>query len=124
MGNIIGLVLNTGWVARSVLIVLAALSVISWAVILEKLVVFRKIRVQSKAFDAAVRKNPGSADLYRQSREYPHCASAVFYMRAYREYYAFRQKRQPAAAERGVSTSALFRQNSLKADQAFRLFRT
>ncbi len=103
MGNIISLILNTGWVARSVLIVLGILSVISWAVILEKIFAFRKIRVQSKAFDAVVRKNPGSADLYRLSREYPHCASAVFYMRAYREYHAFRQKRQAAAAERSVS---------------------
>lgn len=101
-GNIIGLILNTGWVARSVLIVLAALSVITWAVILEKWLVFRRIRVQSKAFDAIVRKNRGSADLYMLSREYPHCASAVFHMRTHREHHAFRQKRQAAAAERGV----------------------
>ncbi|MDM7926730.1 MAG: MotA/TolQ/ExbB proton channel family protein [bacterium] len=106
MGNIVGLILNTGWVARSVLILLGVLSIVSWAVILEKLILFRRIRGQSKAFDALVRKNPGNADLYRLSRDYPHCAPAVFYMRAYREYHAFRQKRQAAGLDRAAVSVA------------------
>lgn len=55
-GEIIDLVLQTGPVAKTVLLLLLAFSVISWAVILSKWRVIRKARVQSGRFVRAFRR--------------------------------------------------------------------
>ena len=55
-GEIVDLVLQTGAVAKTVLLLLLAFSVISWAVILSKWRVIRKARVQSGRFVRAFRR--------------------------------------------------------------------
>jgi biopolymer transport protein TolQ len=55
-GEIIDLVLQTGPVAKSVLLLLIAFSVLSWAVILSKWMLIRRARTQSGRFVRAFRK--------------------------------------------------------------------
>ena len=55
-GEIVDLVLQTGAVAKSVLVILLAFSVFSWAVILSKWRVLRRARSQSERFVRAFRK--------------------------------------------------------------------
>jgi len=55
-GEIVDLVLQTGAVAKSVLLILLAFSVLSWAVILSKWSVLRRAKVQSGRFMRAFRR--------------------------------------------------------------------
>jgi biopolymer transport protein TolQ len=55
-GEIVDLVLQTGSVAKTVLLLLLAFSVLSWAVILSKWRLIRRARTQSRRFVRAFRK--------------------------------------------------------------------
>jgi biopolymer transport protein TolQ len=55
-GEILDLVLQTGAVAKTVLLILLAFSVLSWAIILSKWSLLRRARVQSGRFVRAFRK--------------------------------------------------------------------
>ena len=55
-GEVLDLVSQTGFVAKSVLLLLLAFSVLSWAIILSKWSLFRRARVQSGRFVRAFRK--------------------------------------------------------------------
>ncbi|MGA3090888.1 MAG: MotA/TolQ/ExbB proton channel family protein [Terriglobales bacterium] len=55
-GEIVDLVLQTGAVAKTVLLLLLAFSVLSWAVILSKWRLIRRARLQSERFVRALRK--------------------------------------------------------------------
>ena len=62
-GEIVDLVLETGTVAKAVLLVLLIFSVLSWAVILSKWRLIRRARTQSGRFVRAFRKAPRLQDL-------------------------------------------------------------
>ena len=55
-GEIVDLVLQTGFVAKTVLLLLLAFSILSWAIILSKWSLLRRARVQSGRFVRAFRK--------------------------------------------------------------------
>src|SRR3979409_1842359 len=55
-GEILDMVSNTGAVAKAVLLILLAFSVLSWAIILTKWSLLRRARVQSGRFVRAFRK--------------------------------------------------------------------
>ena len=56
-GGALGRIAQTGWVGRSVLLVLFVISLISWAIIIYKSVVLRKAARQSDAFLQIFRKS-------------------------------------------------------------------
>src|SRR3977135_2156437 len=62
-GEILDMVLNTGAVAKAVLLILLAFSVISWAIILTKWSLLRLPRVQSGRFGRAFRKAQRMQDI-------------------------------------------------------------
>jgi biopolymer transport protein TolQ len=62
-GEIVDLVLQTGVVAKTVLVLLLAFSVLSWAVILSKWRIIRSARTQSGRFIRAFRKAPRIQDV-------------------------------------------------------------
>src|SRR5246500_5791043 len=62
-GEIIDLVGETGPVAKTVLILLLAFSLLSWAIILSKWSVLRRARVQSGRFIRAFRKAQNLRDM-------------------------------------------------------------
>src|ERR1700681_2894036 len=62
-GEILDMVSNTGAVAKAVLLILLAFSVISWAIILTKWSLLRRARVQSGRFVRAFRKAQRMQDI-------------------------------------------------------------
>jgi biopolymer transport protein TolQ len=62
-GEIVDLVLQTGTVAKAVLLLLLAFSVLSWAVILSKWRVISRARTQSSRFTRAFRKAQRMSDI-------------------------------------------------------------
>src|ERR1700716_3234488 len=62
-GEVLDMVSNTGAVAKAVLLILLAFSVISWAIILTKWSLLRRARVQSGRFVRAFRKAQRMQDI-------------------------------------------------------------
>jgi len=100
MREILGLIVNTGWVAKSVLIILGILSIITWAIIFEKITIFNKIRRQSVRYQGILKNYSKGGDLYKASRDFPYCPSAKFFLKAYQEYHMIRQRRQMVDSEK------------------------
>ncbi len=67
-GEIVDLVGETGPVAKVVLLILLAFSVISWAIILSKWALLRRARVQSGRFRAGIPQGPAPAGHCRRCR--------------------------------------------------------
>jgi len=62
IGNIFDVLAQTGWVARFVLVVLLFFSLISWALIFQKLGIFGRIRRESEQFLRIFRATKGIAN--------------------------------------------------------------
>ena len=78
-GEIVDLVLETGPVAKVVLLLLLAFSVISWAIILSKWSLLRRARVQSGRFVRAFRKAQRLQDVAAVAEQFrPSPLVAVF----------------------------------------------
>ncbi|MBZ5528911.1 MAG: MotA/TolQ/ExbB proton channel family protein [Acidobacteriia bacterium] len=60
--NLTNIIAQTGWVARGVLLILLVFSVISWALIFQKLGLFKQIRRDSERFLQLFRAARGLAD--------------------------------------------------------------
>ncbi len=61
VGQLGPLLYQTGWVARGVLVILLLFSLFSWAVILQKFILFSRIRAQTSDFLSAFRASRQSA---------------------------------------------------------------
>lgn len=77
------LVLNAGIVAKVILSILLLFSIISWAIILDKLRVFRRLKKESTAFLQLFRKHKGVRDILQVSRRYPSNPFVVVFREAY-----------------------------------------
>ena len=62
VGNIFGILQQTGWVARAVLAILLFFSLVSWALIFQKMGLFGRIRRQSDQFLKIFRATKGVAN--------------------------------------------------------------
>lgn len=69
-GEIVGLVQESGWVAKTVLLILLFLSVFSWAIILSKWSSLRRARTQSGRFLRAFRKAQRLQDMMAVSDQF------------------------------------------------------
>src|SRR5437868_3150625 len=85
-GEIIDLVRETGLVAQSVLLVLLAFSVISWAIILSKWAVLKRGRVQSGRFLRAFRRAQRLQDINAVSEQFRPSPIVGVFQSGYREY--------------------------------------
>jgi biopolymer transport protein TolQ len=78
-GEITSLFTNSGLVARTVLIILFAFSLLSWSIILSKLSMFRRAKVQSGRFVRAFRKAQRLQDVANVAEQFkPSPLVAVF----------------------------------------------
>lgn len=77
------LVRDAGFVAKVVLIILLLFSIISWAIILDKLRVFRRLKKESTAFLQLFRKHKGVRDILHASKRYPSNPFVVVFREAY-----------------------------------------
>ncbi|MFQ5863850.1 MAG: MotA/TolQ/ExbB proton channel family protein [bacterium] len=81
--NVLDLVLNAGIVAKTVLAILLLFSVVSWAIIFDKLRVFRRLRKESEEFLLFFRKHKGAREIFQAGRKYPTNPFFVVFKEAY-----------------------------------------
>lgn len=104
-GETVDLILQTGWLARAVLVLLAVMSVASWAIIFSKWGLFRRARTQSGRFLRAFRKTNRAEELAAVADQFRPSPLVGVFERAWEEF-----ERQgpgnPAAIERAVKIGA------------------
>lgn len=81
--SVLDLVLNAGFVAKTVLAILLLFSIISWSIIFDKLRVFRRLRKESEEFLLLFRKRKGTRDILQAGRKYPTNPFFVVFKEAY-----------------------------------------
>jgi len=104
-GETLDLILQTGWLARSVLILLALMSVASWAIIFSKWGLFRRARTQSGRFVRAFRKTNRVEEIAAVAEQFRPSPLVGVFEHAWEEY-----ERQgagnPQAIERAIRIGA------------------
>ena len=95
-GEIVDLVSQTGAVAKTVLFLLLAFSVLSWAIILSKWSLLRRARVQSGRFVRAFRKAQRLQDIAAVADQFRPSPLVGVFENGYEEY-----KRQVGNPRRG-----------------------
>ncbi len=86
MGSgVIGLFVETGWVARGIVIILLGFSVVSWAMILLKYQFLRKAERESHAFLSTFRKTKNIDDLFKNAETKKYSPLATLFIEGYRE---------------------------------------
>jgi biopolymer transport protein TolQ len=86
MHDILRLILHTGPVAKAVLFILCILSILSWAVILQKVVLFTRITRVSRKYLEVYRKRKGWSEFYQSSRSYLQSPFARVFIKGFQEY--------------------------------------
>ncbi len=85
-GEVYNLVLQTGSVAKVVLLLLAIFSLVSWAIILAKWGAFKRARVQSARFVRAFRKAQRLQDMAAVSEQFRPSPLVAVFENGYEEY--------------------------------------
>ncbi len=67
-GSMVEMVINAGPVAKAVLLILLIFSIISWSIMLQKMLIFRKARNESKKFRKVFSKGGSLNNTYASSR--------------------------------------------------------
>lgn len=83
--GIFGLLGETGWVGRGIVVILLGFSVVSWAMILLKYQFLRKAEKESHAFLSAFRKTKNLEDLLRNAEMTKFSPLATLFVEGYRE---------------------------------------
>jgi biopolymer transport protein TolQ len=94
MNDILRFVLNTGTMAKVVLAFLSLLSILSWAIILEKIWHFFKIGQESKQFLQSYKERTGWNSLYNASKSYQYSPYPFVFTKAYGELYTWKRRWQ------------------------------
>ncbi|MFQ5772223.1 MAG: MotA/TolQ/ExbB proton channel family protein, partial [bacterium] len=81
--NVLDLILNSGLVAKIVLAILFLFSIISWAIVFDKLRVFRRLRKDSENFLRLFQMHKGLKDIFQASRQYSNNPFAAVFKEAY-----------------------------------------
>jgi biopolymer transport protein TolQ len=84
--GVLDLILNAGPVAKFVLFVLLAFSVVSWALIVEKWWHFRRVRKQTEAFVRIFREGRRPSVVQNATKKYRESPLAQMYSSAYQEF--------------------------------------
>jgi biopolymer transport protein TolQ len=92
MNDFMRFVLNTGTVAKTVLVILAVLSVVSWAVIFEKIGRLVKVGRESKRFMRLFKERAGWNSLYNTSRSFNYSPFPYVFKKGYSEFYAWKKR--------------------------------
>jgi biopolymer transport protein TolQ len=86
--GILDLVLASSTVAKFILIVLFAFSVVSWAIIAERWRLFRRARAQSRRFFDAFRTQPDYRQVYQAAARWPDSPAANVFRTVYNKHAA------------------------------------
>ena len=91
MNDVLRFVLNTGPVAKTVLIILSVLSLVSWAIIFEKMGTLIRISKESKRFNRLFKQRTGWNGLYKASRSFRYSPYPQIFKKVYGEFYAWKR---------------------------------
>jgi biopolymer transport protein TolQ len=83
--EIIKFIYHVGWVAKVILTILCILSIIAWAIIIEKMGHFRRIKKETQKFLQHFRSKTTLADLYQFSRQLKYSSFARILRKSYSE---------------------------------------
>lgn len=86
MNEILRLMWQTGPVAKVVLVILFLLSMISWAIILEKIAAFSRMRKHSKRFLEKFADKGNWNELVKSAGEYTHSPHATCFLKGFQEF--------------------------------------
>lgn len=84
--SILNLILDSGNVARTVIVVLLVFSIVSWAVITERWRYFRRARMQSGSFLAFFRSEHNYRQIYAAASKLPYSPAAAVYREVYEKH--------------------------------------
>lgn len=94
MNDLLQFVLNVGPVAKVVLLILSIFSIVSWAIIFEKIGYFFKISRESKRFMRLFKERTGWESLHSVSRTFRYSPHPQIFKKAYVELYTWKRKLQ------------------------------
>jgi biopolymer transport protein TolQ len=81
--DILNLVLTSGMVAKVVLAILLLLSIVSWAIIIDKLRVLRRVRKESERFLRLFQMRKSVREILQASRQFTHSPFAAVFEEVY-----------------------------------------
>lgn len=83
--TVVDMVMKTGLVGKAVLLILFLFSIISWAIIYHKLVLFRRIRRETDSFQEVFRKRGQLENVYNYAKKLKNCPMARVFLAGYIE---------------------------------------
>ncbi len=92
MNDALRFVMNTGTVAKVVLMILAILSIVSWAIIFEKIIYLTRMGRESKRFKRLYLERAGWNSLYKVSRSFKFSPYPHIFRKGYSEFYAWKRQ--------------------------------
>ncbi|MFZ0427794.1 MAG: protein TolQ [Acidobacteriota bacterium] len=79
------LVMNSGPVAKMVLLVLLGFSVLSWAIMIKKYRIYKQVETQSQSFHGEFQRLSSLSEIYRECEQYPMSPLAGIFKSGYVE---------------------------------------
>ncbi len=79
------LVMNSGAVAKMVLLVLLGFSVLSWAIMIKKYRIYKEVEAQSQSFHEEFQRLSSLSEIYRECEQYPMSPLAGIFKNGYVE---------------------------------------
>ena len=79
------LVMNSGPVAKMVLLVLLGFSVLSWAIMIKKYRIYKQVETQSESFHGEFQRLSSLSEIYRECEQYPMSPLAGIFKSGYVE---------------------------------------
>jgi biopolymer transport protein TolQ len=84
-GSLLNMILNAGFVVQFVLLLLLAFSVVSWAIILMKYKIFRKVQKENDAFLDIYMKKTKLSEIFPESKKFQASSLAEIFRSGYTE---------------------------------------
>ncbi|QPJ63956.1 MAG: protein TolQ [Candidatus Nitrohelix vancouverensis] len=95
------LVLQSGPVGKAVLVILFLFSILSWAIILQKMMVYKNSRNEDRKFLEKFAASQNLTQVYRYAQELSYSPVARVFLTGYRELYYFQEMTKKAKVDKG-----------------------
>lgn len=100
--SVSGLLSHSGWVAKSVLLVLLLFSLVSWSIIIDRVINLRRLRARSREFYETLRRSQRVADMLSSAKTAKDSPLREMFMETYRELHdQVKDQLAPGAAAAG-----------------------
>jgi biopolymer transport protein TolQ len=92
--NLLLIIWESGFVVKMVLLLLIAMSVISWAIIYNRSKFIKAVEIDDQKFDESFQSQMGLAEIYQVSQDYPNSTLSLMYKYGFEELKKISQKIQ------------------------------